>query len=57
MKQTAEGWIPDFKSRYFTEDFPFGLRFIYELAHKHNHPCPTIDKVYHWGMNKLAQDK
>lgn len=57
MKQTAEGWIPDFTSRYFTEDFPYGLRFIYELAHKHNHPCPTIDKVYHWGMNQIAQNK
>ena len=57
MKQTAEGWIPDMKSRYFTEDFPFGLRFIYELAHRHNHPCPTIDKVYHWGMNQIAQNK
>lgn len=57
MKQTAEGWIPDIASRYFTEDFPFGLRFIYELAHKHNIPCPTIDKVYHWGMNLISQNK
>lgn len=57
MKQTSEGWIPDIASRYFTEDFPFGLRFIYELAHKHNIPCPTIDKVYHWGMNLISQNK
>lgn len=50
MKQTPEGWIPDFGSRYFTEDFPFGLRFIHDLAHENNVACPTIDAVYEWGM-------
>lgn len=55
MLATEEGWIPDTSSRYFTEDFPFGLRFIYELAHQHNSPCPTIDKVYHWGMEVIKR--
>ncbi|MBQ0019970.1 MAG: NAD/NADP octopine/nopaline dehydrogenase family protein [Bacteroidales bacterium] len=49
MKEVKGGWVPDFSSRYFTEDFPFGLRFIHDLAHKHNTPTPTIDKVYEWG--------
>lgn len=54
MKETERGWVPDFGSRYFTEDFPFGLRFVRELAHNHNLPCPTIDRVYEWGMSVAA---
>ena len=55
MKQTLNGWVPDFESRYFTEDFPFGLRFIYELAHANNINTPNIDKVYQWGISKINQ--
>lgn len=55
MRQTAEGWVPDFESRYFTEDFPYGLHFIWELAHKNNVSCPTIDKVYAWGAKMIQQ--
>lgn len=55
MQCVDNGWIPDINSRYFTEDFPFGLRFIYELAHQHNSPCPTIDRVYHWGINLIEK--
>lgn len=53
MKNINTGWIPDFSSRYFTEDFPFGLRFIKELAKKEHIPTPTIDKVYEWGISKI----
>lgn len=53
MKQIEGGWVPNFDSRYFTEDFPFGLRFIKELAEQHNVPAPMIDKVYEWGMSAL----
>lgn len=53
MIQTEEGWIPDFKSRYFTEDFPYGLRYIWQLAHAHNISTPVIDEVYQWGISKL----
>lgn len=55
MRETANGWIPDFESRYFTEDFPYGLRFIYDLAHQHQLNTPTIDMVYQWGMSKINQ--
>lgn len=53
MKQIAGGWIPDFKSRYFTEDFPFGLGTICRLAKENNIKCPNIDRVYLWGMSQL----
>lgn len=47
------GWILDKGSRYFTEDFPFGLRWIKELAAQNNIATPVIDEVYEWGMNLL----
>jgi hypothetical protein len=55
MKEVEGGWIPDFESRYFTEDFPYGLRFIKELAQEYNIDTPTIDKVYNWGMECIAR--
>ena len=44
---------PDFSSRYFTEDFPYGMRFIVETAKAYNVNTPNIDKVYKWGMNRI----
>lgn len=55
MTETAEGWVPDFASRYFTEDFPYGLRYIWELAHQLNIDVPCIDQVYNWGVSKLRR--
>lgn len=55
MIKTAEGWIPDYESRYFTEDFPFGLRYIWQLAHEKGVDCPNIDKVFEWGMTKIQK--
>lgn len=52
MKKLDEGWVPDFGSRYFTEDFPFGLSFIKRLAEEKGISTPVIDKVYSWGMGK-----
>lgn len=53
MAETADGWIADYSSRYFTEDFPFGLRYIWQLAHDNHVLCPNIDMVYEWGINKI----
>ena len=53
MKEVAGGFIPDFTSRYFTEDFPYGMRFIVETAHQRNVSIPTIDQVYQWGQTKV----
>lgn len=53
MKEVEGGWIPDFESRYFTEDFPYGLKIIWSLAHENNIDVPTIDKVYEWGMKQI----
>lgn len=57
MVQVCEGYVPDYYSRYFTEDFPYGLRYIWQLAHEKDIPCPHIDMVYEWGMSKLSNIK
>jgi len=49
MNEVEGGWVPDFSSRYFTEDFPFGLRFVYEAAHEKGIDCPLTDVVFEWG--------
>ena len=53
MKEVRGGFIPDFSSRYFTEDFPYGMRFIVETAKKQNIEIPTIEEVYRWGLSKI----
>lgn len=50
MTETPQGWIPDFTSRYFTEDFGYGLRFIHDLAKKNGLETPHIYQVYDWGQ-------
>lgn len=56
MKQLPEGgWIPDFESRYFTEDFPYGLKYIVDLAREYKVRTPFIDEVFAWGMSKAAE--
>lgn len=51
MKQIDNGWVPDIESRYFIEDFPYGLRIIYDLAKQSSINCPNIEKVYLWGIH------
>lgn len=57
MVETDRGWEPDFKSRYFTEDFPYGLHYIWKLVHEKGIHAPNIDKVYEWGMGKVNPQK
>ncbi|MBR3734198.1 MAG: NAD/NADP octopine/nopaline dehydrogenase family protein, partial [Bacteroidaceae bacterium] len=51
MRHTSAGWEPDFQSRYFREDFPYGLRYPWQLAKEHQISTPNIDKVYQWGSS------
>ena len=45
---------PDFSSRYFTEDFPYGMRFIIETGNKYHDKLSTIRKVYLWGLKMIS---
>lgn len=53
MIRVEKGWVPDFNNRYFTEDFPYGLQVIKNLAVKNNVETPTIDKVLVWGKKYI----
>lgn len=55
MIETEKGWEPDFGSRYFTEDFPYGLKYIWQLAQDEGVPVPNIDMVYRWGISKIQK--
>ena len=48
MRHVSEGWIPDFSSRYFTADFPFGLAIIEELSEILNYSAPNIKDTMNW---------
>ncbi len=39
----------DLKSRYFTEDFTYGLKYIHDLIVENDIHAPMIMEVYHWG--------
>ena len=54
MTQSDDGrYLPDFTSRYFTEDFPYGLKPIHSLCQSHGIHCPNIEKVLSWGMSRV----
>lgn len=54
MVRTRKGWIPDFSSRYFTEDFSYGMKYILTTSRNLNLDLSLIRKVYEWG-NKRAR--
>lgn len=57
MRESGSGYVPDFGSRYFTEDFPFGLKLIRDLANKNGVRTPVIDMVFSWGMDQLGKER
>ena len=56
MIQTPKGWIPDLKSRYFTEDFEYGLYLVRNLAKKYGIKMPSVEIVCNW-YNKIKNFK
>lgn len=49
MKQTESGkWVPDFGSRYFLEDYPFGLAILKSFCKLCGVNTPYMDKVLGW---------
>ena len=57
MKKVETGYVPDFTSRYFTEDFPYGLQIIQQQARQHGVKTPVIDKILRWGLSCLAHER
>lgn len=56
MTEVEGGFVPDLQSRYFIEDFPYGLSLICRLAKEQGVPTPVMDKINAWGMS-LCQKK
>ena len=50
MKAAGGGFVPDFGSRYFTEDFPYGLAIVRRLMKEYGLEAPTIERIYQWGI-------
>ena len=48
MNKVEGGWIPDFESRYFTADFPYGLAIIEELGNILEVDVPNIKSTMNW---------
>ena len=54
MVKTGGGFVPDFANRYFTEDIPYGMRFIVDTAHRYGQPIPMTQKIFDWGLACIA---
>ena len=54
MKQTADGWRPDFDNRYFKCDFEFGLDILLQFAETLNLNSPTMNEVMNWYRRKTG---
>eukprot|EP01060_Flectonema_neradi_P026862 TRINITY_DN362_c3_g2_i3.p1 TRINITY_DN362_c3_g2~~TRINITY_DN362_c3_g2_i3.p1 ORF type:complete len:421 (+),score=94.65 TRINITY_DN362_c3_g2_i3:61-1323(+) len=48
-------WVPDFKNRYFSEDFPFGLIANRGLAELLGVPTPDMDTVIEWAQKEMGK--
>lgn len=48
MIQKENGWAPDFDSRYFTADFPFGLKIIKDIGRVAAVQTPHMDEIWDW---------
>ena len=57
MLKIADGYIPDFNSRYFIADFPFGLNILVQIAGLIGVECPSMNKVMNWYINQRPQEK
>lgn len=56
MTKVANGYIPDFENRYFTEDFPFGLLIIKSIAEIVNVETPYINEILKWGQQMIGKE-
>lgn len=48
MVPFKDGWIPDFSSRYFTADFPYGIFILKEIADIQGVPVPNLTEIVTW---------
>lgn len=56
MLETEDGFIPDYNSRYFTEDISFGLLIIKGVAVIAGTDTPVIDTVLAWAQEMMHKE-
>jgi len=56
MKESKDGWIPDFNNRYFTEDIPFGLCIYKGIAEILRVETPMMDTILTWSQKKMGKE-
>lgn len=56
MRKTGAGLVPDFHSRYLSEDVPYGLVVTRGIAELAGVKTPVMDEVIHWSQDRLGQE-
>mmetsp|Transcript_10100 Transcript_10100/g.18647 ORF Transcript_10100/g.18647 Transcript_10100/m.18647 type:complete len:457 (-) Transcript_10100:505-1875(-) len=56
MKEQDGGWVPDFKNRYFSEDFPDSFAIYKGLADLVDYPTPTMDRCFLWAQPYMGKE-
>lgn len=51
MTETENGFVPDFSSRYFTADFPYGLAILIQVAQVAGIDTPNMKETLNWYEN------
>ena len=49
------GWLPDYGTRYLSEDVPYNLVGVKGLALLADHPTPTIDTILCWAQGVMGR--
>lgn len=57
MKQVSHGWVPDFESRYFTEDIAWGTKPICDYAREIGVDTPILDYFTSWTEGIIQASK
>lgn len=56
-KETKEGFVPDFSSRYFVSDFPYGLKLLLDTAKIAGVETPEMKETYEWYKRMVPAGK
>jgi opine dehydrogenase len=57
MVETSEGFLPDFNSRYFKADFPYGLAILIQIAELSGVKTPNMRMAWNWYLKVTGEEK
>jgi len=56
MIPQKNGWVPDWNSRFFLEDIPYGLVVLRGIADMLSVATPTLDTVLYWSQAQMNRE-